>query len=287
MNREEYMKTTLEFIKLTLVTVGGTLAIMFALGIASLPAHAFGNNSSDVSNKKVYHKLVSPKNKNLQWQLVSAEEGHPVRDGKKSWRFELQEGWCGKDLYKSGKVKWDDCKMGRYRSEVYSDSMKISGKPFWMSVSIYIPEDYKINTNVSVSWWQLYQTGKTPVIMLRERNGLITLDMMPSGMTEKTFLLADVDQMRGKWTDFKFNIKLQPKEGFVKAWMKNDSVDIYDEWLDAGTIGVVKSKKMLYRMDTGIYQTYVDRNLGEYYTQVIYVDAFRHSNKEKNVGPRD
>ena len=58
MNREGYMKTTLEFIKLTLVTVGGTLAIMFALGIASLPAHAYDtymkHNSTDVSNKKVF-----------------------------------------------------------------------------------------------------------------------------------------------------------------------------------------------------------------------------------------
>lgn len=280
------MKTTLEFIKLTLVTVGGTLAIMFALGIASLPAHAYDtymkHNSTDVSNKKVYLKLFKDKNKKKQWQLVSADEGHPVRDGKKSWRFEVQEGWCGEDS------KHSDCNSGRYRSEVSTkDGTKISKKPFWMSVSIYIPQDYKSNPNVSVTWWQIWQTGKVPVMMLRERNGMIRMDMMPAGITEKTFLLADIDQMRGKWTDFKFNIKLQPKDGFVKAWMKNDSVDVYDEWLNAGTIGFIKSKKMEYRADTGIYQTYVDHNPGEHYTQVIYVDAFRHSNKEKNVGPRD
>jgi len=280
------MKTTLEFIKLTLVTVGGTLAIMFALGIASLPAHAYDtymkHNSTDVSNKKVYLKLFKDKNKKKQWQLVSADEGHPVRDGKKSWRFEVQEGWCGEDS------KHSDCNSGRYRSEVSTkDGTKISKKPFWMSVSIYIPQDYKSNPNVSVTWWQIWQTGKVPVMMLRERNGMIRMDMMPAGITEKTFLLADIDQMRGKWTDFKFNIKLQPKDGFVKAWMKNDSVDVYDEWLNAGTIGFIKSKKMEYRADTGIYQTYVDHNPGEHHTQVIYVDAFRHSNKEKNVGPRD
>ena len=280
------MKTTLEFIKLTLVTVGGTLAIMFALGIASLPAHAYDtymkHNSTDVSNKKVYLKLFKDKNKKKQWQLVSADEGHPVRDGKKSWRFEVQEGWCGEDS------KHSDCNSGRYRSEVSTkDGTKISKKPFWRSVSIYIPQDYKSNPNVSVTWWQIWQTGKVPVMMLRERNGMIRMDMMPAGITEKTFLLADIDQMRGKWTDFKFNIKLQPKDGFVKAWMKNDSVDVYDEWLNAGTIGFIKSKKMEYRADTGIYQTYVDHNPGEHHTQVIYVDAFRHSNKEKNVGPRD
>ena len=282
------MKTTLEFIKLTLVTVGGTLAIMFALGIASLPAHASGKNSSDVSNKKVYHKLVSPKNKNLQWQLVSAEEGHPVRDGKKSWRFELQEGWCGKDLYKSGKVKWDDCKMGRYRSEVFSDGMKISDKPFWMSVSIYIPEDYKTNPGVSVSFWQIMQTGNGPLAMLRERNGHVSLDIMPGHWESRSFLLGNIDQLRGKWTDFKFHYKLHQTEGFVKAWMKNDSLELYKEWLDAGTISKNQvNKKMEAHMDTGIYHTYVGRNTGEYYTQVIYVDAFRISKKEKNVGPRD
>jgi len=47
------MKTTLEFIKLTLVTVGGTLAIMFALGIASLPAHASNVKVTNTLKKNV------------------------------------------------------------------------------------------------------------------------------------------------------------------------------------------------------------------------------------------
>jgi len=235
-------------------------------------------NSNDVSNKKVYLKLFNKENKKKQWQLVDEKDGYPVRDGKKSWRFELQKGWCGEEK------KWSDCENNRQRSEIATkEGTKISNKPFWMSVSIYLPEDYQSLNGVSVSWWQVYQTGKNPIIMLRERDGFVSLDMMPSGITEKSFFVTnDVNELKGKWTDFKFNIRLHPDEGFVKMYVNNV---LKDEW-NSGTISRLKSKKMTYRMDTGIYHTYVNYHQGEYNTQVIYVDAFRHSKKEEKVGPR-
>ena len=44
--------------------------------------------------------------------MVNSKDGHPVRSGKKSYRFEVRLGDCGKD---SGH---NDCKKDRQRSEL-------------------------------------------------------------------------------------------------------------------------------------------------------------------------
>jgi len=53
-------------------------------------------NSKDVSNIKVQKKSISHKQK-YSLQLVDSKDGHPVRSGNKSWRFEVREGDCGGD----------------------------------------------------------------------------------------------------------------------------------------------------------------------------------------------
>ena len=45
-------------------------------------------------------------------QLVDSKDGHPVRSGNKSWRFEVREGDCG------GDKKYSDCKSNRQRTEL-------------------------------------------------------------------------------------------------------------------------------------------------------------------------
>ena len=45
-------------------------------------------------------------------QLVDSKDGHPVRSGNKSWRFEVREGDCG------GDKNYSDCKSNRQRTEL-------------------------------------------------------------------------------------------------------------------------------------------------------------------------
>ena len=48
---------------------------------------AEAKNSKDVSNIKVQKKTISHKQK-YSLQLVNSKDGHPVRSGNKSWRFD-------------------------------------------------------------------------------------------------------------------------------------------------------------------------------------------------------
>ena len=72
---------------------------------------AEAKNSKDVSNIKVQKKTISHKQK-YSLQLVNSKDGHPVRSGNKSWRFEVREGDCG------GDKKYSDCKSNRQRTEL-------------------------------------------------------------------------------------------------------------------------------------------------------------------------
>ena len=75
--------------------------IIFSLIFA--PTTLVAKNSKDVSNTEVKKKTISHKKK-YSLDLVNSKDGHPVRSGKKSYRFEVRLGDCGKD---SGH---DDCK---------------------------------------------------------------------------------------------------------------------------------------------------------------------------------
>ena len=48
-------------------------------------------NSKDVSNTEVKKKTISHKKK-YSLNLVNSKDGHPVRSGKKSYRFEVRFG---------------------------------------------------------------------------------------------------------------------------------------------------------------------------------------------------
>ena len=76
-----------------------------------LAANVEAKNSKDVSNIKVQKKTISHKQK-YSLQLVNSKDGHPVRSGDKSWRFEVREGDCG------GDKKYSDCKSNRQRTEL-------------------------------------------------------------------------------------------------------------------------------------------------------------------------
>ena len=75
-----------------------------------LAVNVEAKNSKDVSNIQVQKKSISHKQK-YSWQLVKSKDGHPVRSGNKSWRFEVREGDCGGDKNHS------DCKTDRQRTE--------------------------------------------------------------------------------------------------------------------------------------------------------------------------
>ena len=120
-------------------------------------------NSKDVSNIKVQIKSISHKQK-YSLQLVNSKDGHPVRSGNKSWRFEVREGDCGEDK------KYSDCKSNRQRTELQTVEYQKRNKEYWYSASIYLPEDYISVAPVRTVFTQIYEKGWKPILMITDRS---------------------------------------------------------------------------------------------------------------------
>ena len=84
----------------------------------------------DVGSGNTYTKSLQKGFKKYGYEIVNKKDGHPVRAGDKSIRFELRNGDCGEDP-----GKWSDCESLRQRHE-------LSGKRFrgksWYAYSIYL-----------------------------------------------------------------------------------------------------------------------------------------------------
>ena len=93
---------------------------------------ALGLNKSEVST--VSHK------KRYSFEKVKAKDGHPVRFGEESMRFEVRPGDCG--ISKGG---YDDCKNDAEKSELHNGQMNWGGGKgeLWYAWSIYFPKQHK------------------------------------------------------------------------------------------------------------------------------------------------
>ena len=90
-----------------------------------------------VSGSKFKKSLTGNYYKDYGMQVVDKKDGHPVRAGEKSIRFEVRAGDCGKD--KDG--GWNDCKKDRERHEL-SARYRVNKGERWYAWSIYLPENF-------------------------------------------------------------------------------------------------------------------------------------------------
>jgi hypothetical protein len=240
---------------------------------------------------------------NIQWNK-SVAKGKKLKKfretvtspalGKKAWKITLLPRDCGNDgsKYSDCKNNGKDAVVGhgggdRARSE-YSSDKRYTGEK-WISVSIYLPKDFKSVEPVSTSLFQIYEWGKKdqqrhPRLMLRVKNGVLEPRYFPvngrdvSGKINKHLF---IDDMRDEWTTIIFHTKMGKKagEGFVKMYV-NDV--LYNEYSGRTGYGGRFFNKF------GIYHSWISRwtwnNDGyeNYPTQVVYYDnLFRTNSKEK------
>ena len=119
-----------------------------------------------VSGGKFKKSLTGKYYKKYGMEVVNKSDGHPVRSGEKSIRFELRAGDCGKD--KDG--GWNDCKTNRERHEL-SGRYRVSKGESWYAWSIYMPEDFKNVDPVSVILGQFHQEKKHVIWMFKNKRG--------------------------------------------------------------------------------------------------------------------
>ena len=247
---------------------------------------------------KVYAKEIT----NLQWKksVAKGKKLSKFREtvtspalGEKAWKITLLPGDCGRDQdgdYSDCTNNGRDAVVGhgggdRARSE-YPAKPRYTGEK-WISVSIFIPKDFKTVEPVSTSLFQIYEWGNTnqqrhPRMMLRVKRGnLEPRYFAVNGMDSQGLIYKHlkIDDMRDKWTTIIFHTKMSkdPDKGFIKMYV--DDV-LYNDYKGRTGYGGKFFNKF------GIYHSWIsrwnDEVHGEYPTQVVYYDnLFRTSSKEK------
>ena len=222
-----------------------------------------------VSGNKFYKSLNNYGTfKKYGMQVVDKKDGHPVRAGNKSIRFEVRSGDCGKSH------NWNDCTTNRERHELHGRDF--SGGTWWYAWSIYFPKDFINVYPASLCLGQFHETNTEtpPWMFLNDREGYSVNNMVkvPAGFQTK---LLTREQMLGKWNDILINARWTHKdEGFFKIWVNNNLAFDYK--------GPTKRKGKNY-FKFGIYRSKVfKKNLP---TQIVYFDEIRTGKtKEKVVG---
>ncbi len=233
--------------KISGIVVLGLLCfnVGFAETIVRLP-------KDTASGYKIRTKLLTGKYyKDYGMQIVNKKDGHPVRSGEQSIRFELRHGDCGKDE----KGGWSDCKGDRERHEVSSHKKgdAMSKGEYWFSWSVYFPKDHKNLYPLSNNYGQFHQIDGQPVFMFKELRSGYTVVRTIGDTDYDEGKLVDNKDMPGNWIDILINAKWSKKDdGFFKVWV-NDKLK-YDYK------GPTKTKPYVYEK-FGIYSTGVTRYL--------------------------
>jgi len=227
----------------------------------------------DVGSGNTYSKSLGSGFKKYGYKIVKREEGHPVRAGKKSIRFEVRQGDCGKDKPPG---KWSDCENDRQRHE-------LSGKRFrgkaWYAYSIYLPKDFKSVDPVKSAMAQFHQKGSWPTLMFQINDDGYFVDRQLHGTTREMKKILTLDDMTGKWNDILININSTEKDsGFYKIWVNDKLKYEYNGQ-------VSKGKENYFKF--GIYHTYVGRwslfKDKPFPTQIVYYDEIRVGKTKESV----
>jgi hypothetical protein len=167
------------------------------------------------------------------FEIVTAEEGHPVRAGSQAMKFEVRDADCGKD---SG---WNDCKKDRGRWEFYvtpKNAKKFSGE-WYYSWSFYIPTTV-INFYPTKAVFGQFHSGKNPPFLfdLQNSEGVIGYyidNQVPidgkqkdykqgnyhvTGKTNELVELIPTDKLKGRWHDVVVHANWTDKsEGYFRV----------------------------------------------------------------------
>ena len=222
--------------------------------------------TKDVSSgSKFYKSLTGKYYKKYGYQIVNKDDGHPVRAGNQSIRFEVRQGDCGRDP-----GSWSDCKNDRERHELSGGQSHMTKGEYWFSWSIYFPKDHKNLYPLSNAFGQFHQKEGNPIFMFKElKDGysiVRTITDKDEDYNQRNLLSNE--EVLGKWFDVLINAKwTKKKDGFFKIWI-NDELK-YDY------VGPTKSKSKVYQK-FGVYRTGITR-----YLNYINVDKIEKCFDEK------
>ena len=179
--------------------------------------------------------------KGYAYAVVSKDDGHPVRSGDTSLRFEVRSGDCGP----IGSY-WDDCSTHRERKELrQGDNINVGER--WYHWSIYLPADYPVIWQArETDLGQFHNKGhRLPPFMFQilgeteVRDGKYVFAEYYTVLNRMDFTyrtrhmqdkLLSLDDMRGKWSDFLVHVRWSAGgKGFFRVYVNGRSDPSY-EW---------------------------------------------------------
>ena len=220
------------------------------------------------------------------FQVVNKSDGHPVRLGKKSIRFELRSGDC----HQKKPTSYNDCKANppaeRHELEQEYDKVALSGET-WHTYSLFIPKDTPLINSEWITMGQFHNLDyhKPPVNLdlVGKHFEIVTrfLCIHPKRFNKKCYsdepenvrkIIIRKDQLFGKWNDFTFHSKWSTKvdKGFFKAWVNGKLVYHFE-----GRTKVPKDGSMF---KFGIYRGAAPKVTKDS-THVVYYDEIRYAKK--------
>jgi len=205
------------------------------------------------------------------WKQTKFEKGAVefqsdiVRKGKKALKITIHKG----DKIEQGNENFKTSERDELLER--KDFGPKEGKEYSYSFSIYLPKDFLIVPTrlVLAQFKQDEKDDKVsidnPILALRYVNGELFITLQTS--EERIKLFRTNEEMRGKWLDFRFNIKLtRTKSGFVKVWM-NDKEIVNYKGITAYSekYGYSKPGKFYFKM--GLYRDTMDEPMTAYFDE--------------------
>ena len=144
------------------------------------------------------------------------------------------------------------------------------------SFSEFIPADFPIvPTRLVLAQWKQYCpsgghcSDDSPVLKLRYASG--QLKIVHQTTPEGTTLFETTEDMRGHWTDFKFQIRFTAgTNGFIKAWLNGKQVVDYkgvNAYPESEATGYPSPSYFYFKM--GLYRDLMSEPM------TIYIDEYR------------
>ena len=178
------------------------------------------------------------------FKIVNKSDGHPVRLGEQSIRFEIRPGDCGLGpSWSEEPGGYDDCKHNSERHELNAIKEVNSLKGVtWHTYSLYLPKDFPLDGYEWIGMGQFHTETSVPAFNFNvgyqgyqlERRTACSLpenknkDCSSRDAQNYHKTVIHQDYLRGQWHDMVFNGKWSVKQkGFFKMWVNGKLVYHY------------------------------------------------------------
>ncbi len=164
------------------------------------------------------------------------------------------------------------------RAELRETSKLISkeGQTYEYSFSMFIPPDFPIvPTRLVIAQWKQDCDGHapcsddSPVVAIRYASGVLQITHQIGRHREALFQTGE--DLRGKWTDYRFQIRFTPHEGgLLRAWLNGQQVADYrgvTAYPESAATGYADPSTFYFKM--GLYRDVMQEPM------TIYIDEYR------------